>query len=53
MKEVVLDDTDVARAILEYISKNFLGSIAVGASTRNALTRFVNLCQKTVVGSHS
>ncbi|XP_048232229.1 U-box domain-containing protein 52-like [Ricinus communis] len=39
LKEIILEDNDVARALLDYISKNFLGSIAVGASTRNAFTR--------------
>ncbi|XP_020536636.1 U-box domain-containing protein 52 isoform X2 [Jatropha curcas] len=39
LREVVLDDSDVARALLDYISKHYIGSIAVGASTRNALTR--------------
>ncbi|XP_050215816.1 U-box domain-containing protein 51 isoform X3 [Mercurialis annua] len=39
LKEIVLEENDVARALLEFISKNFIGSIAVGASTRNALTR--------------
>ncbi|KAJ9183607.1 hypothetical protein P3X46_007436 [Hevea brasiliensis] len=39
LKEVILDESDVARALLDYISKNYIASIAVGASTRNALTR--------------
>ncbi|OAY26885.1 U-box domain-containing protein 35 isoform X2 [Manihot esculenta] len=39
LKEVVLDETDVARALLDYISKQYVGSIVVGSSTRNALTR--------------
>lgn len=42
LKEVVLDETDVARALLDYISKQYVGSIVVGSSTRNALTRFVS-----------
>ncbi|KAG8657215.1 U-box domain-containing protein 52 isoform X2 [Manihot esculenta] len=39
LREVVFDETDVARALLDYISKNYVASIALGASTRNALTR--------------
>lgn len=39
MKEVCLEDNDVSRAILDYINKNYINSIVVGASTRNAITR--------------
>ncbi|XP_065850876.1 U-box domain-containing protein 52 isoform X2 [Euphorbia lathyris] len=39
MKEIVIDDTDTIKALLDFISKNVIGSIVVGASTRNALTR--------------
>ncbi|GAB2269207.1 hypothetical protein Dimus_004135 [Dionaea muscipula] len=38
-KEVVLHDLDVASALIEYISNNIIGTIVVGASNRNALTR--------------
>lgn len=40
MKEVILDDHDVAKALLEYINNHYINNIVVGASTRNALTRF-------------
>ena len=40
LKEVVLDEQDVAKALLDYISTNYINNIVVGASTRNALTRF-------------
>lgn len=40
MKEVILDEHDVARALLDYINNNYINNIVVGASTRNALTRF-------------
>ncbi|KAF3446069.1 hypothetical protein FNV43_RR11248 [Rhamnella rubrinervis] len=39
LKEVLLEDADVAKAILEYINKNYINSIVVGASTRNAFAR--------------
>ncbi|KAM1388329.1 hypothetical protein ACFX2I_016473 [Malus domestica] len=39
VKEVILDDSDVAKALLEYVNCNYLNIIVVGASTRNALTR--------------
>lgn len=45
MKEVVIDDNDIPKAILEYVGKNLLNNIVVGASTRNALARsfFISL----------
>ncbi|XP_024033175.1 U-box domain-containing protein 51 isoform X1 [Citrus clementina] len=39
LKEVVIDDNDISKAILEYIGRNLLSNIVVGASTRNALAR--------------
>ncbi|KAG5225492.1 U-box domain-containing protein [Salix suchowensis] len=39
LKEVVLDDIDVARAVAEYINVNLIGNIVFGASGRNAITR--------------
>ncbi|CAN4100078.1 unnamed protein product [Withania somnifera] len=38
-KEVILQDTDVAQAITEFINQKFITTIVLGASTRNALTR--------------
>lgn len=38
-KEVILQDTDVAQALTEYITQKFIATIVLGASTRNALTR--------------
>lgn len=38
-KEVILQDTDVAQALTEYINQMFITTIILGASTRNALTR--------------
>ncbi|PKI70628.1 hypothetical protein CRG98_008861, partial [Punica granatum] len=39
LKELIIDDNDVAKGILEYISNNYVTNIVVGASTRNALSR--------------
>lgn len=39
LKEAVLEDYDAPKAILDYIHKNFINSIVVGASTRSALAR--------------
>lgn len=39
MKEVVLDDTDISKALVDYIIANNIQNIVVGASNRNALTR--------------
>jgi len=39
LKEVVLEEYDAPKAILDYIHKNFINSIVVGASTRSALAR--------------
>lgn len=41
LKEVVLGDADIPKAILEYIGKNLLNNIVVGASTRNAFARYL------------
>ncbi|GAB4850532.1 hypothetical protein Ancab_029842 [Ancistrocladus abbreviatus] len=38
-REVVLHDLDVATALIEYINTNFIGTIVIGASNRNAITR--------------
>ncbi|KAL9247276.1 hypothetical protein vseg_020723 [Gypsophila vaccaria] len=37
--EVVLQDLDVTNALINFIENNSIGTIVVGASTRNALTR--------------
>lgn len=39
LKEVVLDDYDVSRAIVDYLNNHYVNNIVVGTSTRNALTR--------------
>ncbi|KAG5244114.1 U-box domain-containing protein [Salix suchowensis] len=44
LKEVVLDQIDVAQAVADYINSNLIGNIVLGASGRNVLTRkFKNL----------
>ncbi|XP_057524798.1 U-box domain-containing protein 52-like isoform X1 [Amaranthus tricolor] len=49
VKEVILDDSDVAKAILDYVNSNFITNIVIGASTRNAL---VKTFKKLDVPSH-
>ncbi|XP_058086164.1 U-box domain-containing protein 52-like isoform X2 [Magnolia sinica] len=39
MREVVMDDVDVSKALSEYIANNGTSNIVVGASNRNALTK--------------
>ncbi|XP_068638498.1 U-box domain-containing protein 52-like [Aristolochia californica] len=39
-KDVVLEDTDISRALIDYISHNAIENIVVGASARNAFVRF-------------
>lgn len=41
VKEVILDDTDVSKALIEYIRKNQITKIVVGSSNRNAITRLL------------
>ena len=43
VKEVILDDSDVAKAILDYVNSNFITNIVIGASTRNALVKSVGV----------
>ncbi|XP_057959930.1 U-box domain-containing protein 35 isoform X2 [Malania oleifera] len=39
VKEIVLEDHDPAKALLDYVNNNYISNVVVGASTRNALTR--------------
>nr|DAD44358.1 TPA_asm: hypothetical protein HUJ06_002588 [Nelumbo nucifera] len=39
VREVVLEDVDVSKAITDYINNNYISNIVVGASSRNAITR--------------
>lgn len=39
VKEVVLEESDVAKALVDYISSNSIANIVLGASSRNALVK--------------
>ncbi|KAG1367574.1 U-box domain-containing protein 52 [Cocos nucifera] len=39
MKEVILEDVDVSKAIIDYITANHVNNIVVGSSNRNAITK--------------
>ncbi|XP_010424341.1 PREDICTED: U-box domain-containing protein 51-like [Camelina sativa] len=39
MKEVVLDDSDVTTAILEYVNNNLVNNLVLGASSKNTFAR--------------
>ncbi|OAY64055.1 U-box domain-containing protein 52 [Ananas comosus] len=39
MREVVLEDVDISKALADYITTHHIHNIVVGASNRNALTR--------------
>ncbi|GLT97245.1 hypothetical protein SLE2022_148180 [Rubroshorea leprosula] len=38
-KEVIIDESDVVKGLVNYISKNLISNIVVGGTTRNALAR--------------
>ncbi|KAE8682625.1 U-box domain-containing protein 51-like isoform X2 [Hibiscus syriacus] len=42
LKEVILEDVDVCRALLEYVSKNLINNLVIGATTRNSLSSYLN-----------
>ncbi|GMQ02482.1 hypothetical protein CsSME_00048688 [Camellia sinensis var. sinensis] len=53
-KEVVIEDSDVSKALLSYINNNFIANVVLGASTRNALARkFKNYDVPTLLNKHS
>lgn len=39
MKDVILEDNDISKALIEFITSNAISNIVVGASNRNAITR--------------
>ncbi|XP_010493873.1 PREDICTED: U-box domain-containing protein 51-like [Camelina sativa] len=39
MKEVILDDSDVTTAILEYVNNNLVNNLVLGASSKNTFAR--------------
>lgn len=40
LKEVILEDGDICKALLDYISRNLINSIVLGAATRGSISRF-------------
>ncbi|KAK8505259.1 hypothetical protein V6N12_067229 [Hibiscus sabdariffa] len=42
MKDVVLEDADASKAILDYISRNLISNIVLGASTRSAISSYLS-----------
>ncbi|KAK8566711.1 hypothetical protein V6N13_002403 [Hibiscus sabdariffa] len=39
VKEVILEDADVCHALLDYVNRNLINSLVMGASTRSSLSR--------------
>ncbi|KAL9227230.1 hypothetical protein vseg_002949 [Gypsophila vaccaria] len=39
LKEVILEDSDVGRGILDFVKSNFIANIVVGGSSRNAIVK--------------
>ncbi|XVE97709.1 hypothetical protein REPUB_Repub03eG0042300 [Reevesia pubescens] len=39
LKEVILEDADIPKALLDYISKNLINSLVLGASTKHSFSR--------------
>lgn len=40
LKELILDDNDISKAIIEYATSNAITDIVVGASTKNTFIRY-------------
>ncbi|MBA0747637.1 hypothetical protein Gogos_004537 [Gossypium gossypioides] len=38
-REVVLEDVDISKALIDYVSRNLINSIVLGAATRGAISR--------------
>ncbi|GAB4854068.1 hypothetical protein Ancab_022650 [Ancistrocladus abbreviatus] len=38
-EEIILEDADIPKAIVEYVTNNIFGTLVLGASTRNGLVR--------------
>lgn len=41
LNEVILDGTDISKAIIDYATGNAITDIVVGASTRNTFIRYI------------
>ncbi|PPD70493.1 hypothetical protein GOBAR_DD32628 [Gossypium barbadense] len=39
LKEVVLDDADICKALMDYVNKNLINNLVIGGATRNGLSR--------------
>ncbi|KAE8667070.1 U-box domain-containing protein 51-like isoform X2 [Hibiscus syriacus] len=39
LEEVILEDADVCKALLDYVHKNLINNLVIGAATRNSLSR--------------
>lgn len=39
VNEVVVQENDVSKALLEYVANNYITHMVIGASTRNALSK--------------
>ncbi|KAK8976111.1 hypothetical protein V6N11_007605 [Hibiscus sabdariffa] len=42
MREVVLEDADTSKALLDYISRNLINTIVLGAATRHAISSYLS-----------
>jgi K+-sensing histidine kinase KdpD len=41
LKELILDGTDISKAIIDYATSNAITDIVVGASTKNTFIRYI------------
>lgn len=41
LKELILDGTDISKAIIDYASSNAITDIVVGTSTKNTFIRYI------------
>lgn len=39
LKEVVIEDNDVSKALLEYVGKNYITNVVIASSQRNPLSK--------------
>jgi len=53
LKEVVVDDNDVVKGLLDFANKNLVHSLVIGASTKNHIPRFDSIpCEVVVLHIH-
>ncbi|MBA0868381.1 hypothetical protein Goshw_012627 [Gossypium schwendimanii] len=41
-REVVLEDVDISKALIDYVSRNLINSIVLGAATRGAISSYLS-----------